>query len=172
MVWRYDKIKKNRTTSNAVVIGTTSANAPSPITGIRTRNISSVAYADDDKLSDANTASAVGLPRRSVSSASVCNGGPSSLFFNRYRTLSGGTATPGTSGVGIGRADPPIRSAGAVSVASADSDNKVSPERRATAIRPLVSCQHDTRQRGIRIASDPVKNSSIRAHRSLGRSAQ
>jgi len=61
MVWRYDRIKKNKTTRSAVVIGTTSANAPRPITGIRTRSISSVAYADDDKLSDANTASAGGL---------------------------------------------------------------------------------------------------------------
>ena len=36
--------------------------------GTRTRRISSVAYADDERLSDAKTASAVGLPRRSCSS--------------------------------------------------------------------------------------------------------
>src|SRR5438445_3638429 len=55
----------------AVVIGTTNANAPMPITGMRTRKISSVAYAEDERLSEANTASAVGLPKRSCSSCSV-----------------------------------------------------------------------------------------------------
>ncbi len=83
IVWRYERIKKNKTTSSAVVTGTTSANAPMPTIGMSTRNISSVAYADDERLSDANTASAVGLPSRSCSSSSVCNGGPSSLFFSR-----------------------------------------------------------------------------------------
>ena len=65
------------------MIGTTSENAATPTTGTRTRRISSVAYADDERLSQANTASAVGLPSRSCSSCSVCSGGPSSLFFRR-----------------------------------------------------------------------------------------
>ena len=83
IVCRYERIKKNKTTSNAVVIGTTSANAPMPTIGTRTRSISSVAYADDERLSDANTASAVGLPSLSCSSSSVWSGGPSSRFFSR-----------------------------------------------------------------------------------------
>src|SRR5712691_2862176 len=46
-------------------MGRTSANAAAPITGTRTLRISSVAYAEEDRLSEANTASAVGLPSRS-----------------------------------------------------------------------------------------------------------
>ena len=53
------------------MIGTTSAKAATPTTGVRIRRISSVAYAEDERLSDANTASAVGLPRRSWASCSV-----------------------------------------------------------------------------------------------------
>ncbi len=67
----------------ATVMGTTRANAARPTAGTRTRRISSVAYADDDRLSEANTASAVGFPSRSSSSWSVCSGGPSSRRFTR-----------------------------------------------------------------------------------------
>ena len=83
IVWRYDRIRKPRTMSSAVVTGRTSEKAARPTTGTRTRRISSVAYADDERLSDANTARAVGLPRRSWMSWSVWSGGPSSLFFSR-----------------------------------------------------------------------------------------
>ena len=54
-----------------------------PMYGNSVRRISSVAYADDDRLSEANTASAVGLPSRWWSRASVESGGPSSRFFTR-----------------------------------------------------------------------------------------
>src|SRR5581483_6884039 len=50
-----------------------------------TRMISSVAYALDDRLSLANTASAVGLPRRSCLSRSVSMGEPISTRFDRRR---------------------------------------------------------------------------------------
>src|SRR5712691_7568937 len=71
IVWRYERIKKPRTTSNATVTGTTNENAATPTTGTRTLRISSVAYADDDRLSEANTANAVGFPRRSWASRDV-----------------------------------------------------------------------------------------------------
>jgi hypothetical protein len=61
IVSRYDKIRNASTTSIEIVIGTTSENATNPAIGTRTCKISSVAYADDDRLSDANTASAVGF---------------------------------------------------------------------------------------------------------------
>ena len=67
----------------ATVRGTTSEKAAMPITGIRTRRISSVAYADDERLSDAKTARAVGLPSRSWARRSLCSGGPRRRFFNR-----------------------------------------------------------------------------------------
>ncbi len=54
-------------------------NASTPMTGIRTRRISSVAYADDEMQSDENTASAVGMPRRWWSSSLLLSGSPSSL---------------------------------------------------------------------------------------------
>ena len=73
----------NSTASMATVIGTTSENAATPITGTRTRRISLVAYADDDRLLEANTASAVGLPSRSSSSCSLCSGGPRSRVLSR-----------------------------------------------------------------------------------------
>ena len=75
--------------SNATVTGTTSENAATPMTGTSTRRISSVAYADEERLSEAKTASAVGLPSRSWASSSVCSGDPSNRFFQRYRVLSG-----------------------------------------------------------------------------------
>ena len=83
IVSRYERIRKKRTTSIATVIGTTSENAATPTAGMSTRRISSVAYADEERLSDAKTASAVGLPSRSCSSWSVSSGGPSSRFFSR-----------------------------------------------------------------------------------------
>ena len=42
--------------------------------------------------SEDRTARAVGRPRRSVASCSVTSGGPSSLFFSRYRNVSGNWA--------------------------------------------------------------------------------
>ena len=68
IVSRYERIRKNRTTSIAIVIGTTRLNAAIPTAGISTRRISSVAYADDEMQSDEKTASAVGIPSRSCSS--------------------------------------------------------------------------------------------------------
>ena len=47
--------------------GITSANAATPTTGSTDLRISSVAYATEERLSEANTASAVGLPSRSWS---------------------------------------------------------------------------------------------------------
>ena len=83
MVWRYDRMSTASTASIATVMGTTSENAAIPTAGTRTRRISSVAYAEDDRLSDAKTASAVGLPSRSSSSCSLCNGAPSSRRLSR-----------------------------------------------------------------------------------------
>ena len=72
IVWRYDRIRKpstheqrDRDRHDERERGDADRRAPA------TRRISSVAYADDDRLSDANTASAVGLPRRWWSSRSV-----------------------------------------------------------------------------------------------------
>ena len=65
------------------MIGVTSENAASPMTGTSTTRISSDAYAHDEMQSDANTASAVGLPSVSCSNRSLCNGGPSSFVFIR-----------------------------------------------------------------------------------------
>src|SRR5689334_14293251 len=89
IVWRYDRIRNAKTTSNAIVLGTTIASAATPTAGISTRRISSVAYADDERLSDANTASAVGLPSRSCASRSVASGRPSNAFLKRYIRVSG-----------------------------------------------------------------------------------
>src|SRR2546425_1255325 len=50
-------------------------------------------------VSEANTARAVGLPRRSWASWSVLSGGPSSEFFTRYDNDS---STMATGGVGFG----------------------------------------------------------------------
>ncbi len=83
MVSRYERIRKPSTTSNATVIGTSNENAATPMTGTRTRRISSDAYAEEERLSEAKTASAVGFPRRSCSSRSVSSGGPSNRFFIR-----------------------------------------------------------------------------------------
>jgi hypothetical protein len=76
-------MRNPNTTSIASVMGTTSENAAKPIAGTSTRRISSVAYADDDRLSDANTARAVGRPNRSCSNCSVCSGSPSSRRLSR-----------------------------------------------------------------------------------------
>ena len=83
IVSRYDRISSPSTTSNAIVIGTTSMNAASPTNGSRWRRISSVAYADDEMQSEEKTARAVGIPSRSFSSSSVWSGAPRSLFFSR-----------------------------------------------------------------------------------------
>ena len=98
-------MRKASTTSIATVIGTTSENAAMPTAGTSTRRISSVAYAEDERLSDANTASAVGRPKRSCSSSSVRSGGPSSFRFSRYPLPSVGSSTDAT-GVEVGTAVP------------------------------------------------------------------
>ena len=67
----------------ASVIGSTRAKASTPTAGTRTRRISSLAYAVDDRASLANTARAVGLPSRSWASWSLSNGWPSSFVFQR-----------------------------------------------------------------------------------------
>src|SRR5438309_1458879 len=66
--------------------------------------ISSVAYADEERLSDANTASAVGFPRRSWTSWSVFRGRPSRALFTRYPRRSG-TSSGGVGGIGRGGSD-------------------------------------------------------------------
>src|SRR6266508_4635922 len=83
MVCRYENIKIARTTKIANVIGMTSEKATAPTAGTATLTISSVAYAEDERLSLANTASAVGLPRRSCWSWAVGSAGPSSRRFHR-----------------------------------------------------------------------------------------
>ena len=62
-------------TTNAEM-GRTSEKAIRPIAGMRTRRISSVAYATEDMLSEEKTAMAVGLPNRSCASRAVANGRP------------------------------------------------------------------------------------------------
>ena len=58
------------------MIGMTRANAAAPTAGTVTFRISSVAYAEEERLSDAKTASAVGLPSRSCARRDVGRGGP------------------------------------------------------------------------------------------------
>ena len=103
IVSRYDMIRKNSTTIMATVMGTTRLKANTPTAGMRMRRISSVAYADDEMQSDENTATAVGIPRRSCSSASLCSGGPSRRFLSRYPPPSGRIGT-GCEGAGAGGA--------------------------------------------------------------------
>src|SRR4051794_39209169 len=68
----------------------TSENAAAPMNGRSCLRISSVAYATDERLSEAKTASAVALFRRSCSSCTVARGGPRSLRF----TLAGDMHPP------------------------------------------------------------------------------
>src|SRR5579885_1930754 len=99
-------MRKASTTSMATVMGTTSEKAATPMAGTRTRRISSVAYADDDRLSDAKTARAVGLPRRSWTRFSVARGGPSRRFFARSARARGRSTSRRAgrgSGTGPGR---------------------------------------------------------------------
>ena len=56
--------------------------------------ISSVAYADDDRLSDAKTASAVGLPSRSWASREVGRAGPRIIRLSAYPGLGGRARRP------------------------------------------------------------------------------
>jgi hypothetical protein len=116
IVSRYDRIRNPNTTHMAIVMGITRENAMAPATGSSTWRISSVAYADDDRLSEAKTASAVGLPRRWCSSSSLCSGAPRSRRLRRYEIESGGRGTPGSDGIGSGTG--PGRSVGAVVVAT------------------------------------------------------
>src|SRR5205823_567177 len=95
IVSRYDKIRNASTTSMAMVIGTTSENAATPMAGTRMCRISSVAYAEDDRLSEAKTARAVGRPNRSWMRAEVCSGLPRRTFLSR--NPSGGRSSSGAS---------------------------------------------------------------------------
>src|SRR3954470_1393884 len=101
MVSRYDRIRNASTTSIATVSGTTIENAATPIAGSSTRRISSVAYADEDKLSDANTARAVGLPNSSWMSFSVSSGVPNTRFLNRYSHGCDGRLIGNVAGIGV-----------------------------------------------------------------------
>src|SRR5438477_615617 len=87
----------------ATVMGRTKANAATPTAGTRTRRISSVAYADDDRLSLAKTASAVGLPSRSCTRRSVASGSPISrrLTF-AHRLLRSGRVVVGAGATAAG----------------------------------------------------------------------
>ena len=68
-----------------IVIGITSVNASAPIpASTATLRISSVAYATEERLSEAKTASAVGLPRRSCSRLAVGRAGPSNARLTEY----------------------------------------------------------------------------------------
>ena len=58
----------------------------SPAAGIRTMRISWLAYAVDEIASEANTASAVGIPSRWCCSSSLANGEPTSVRFQRLIT--------------------------------------------------------------------------------------
>src|SRR4051812_10016439 len=58
------------------------SSAARPAIGTRTRRISSVAYAVDEIASDANTARAVGLPRRCPSSSVEASGRPTTSRFS------------------------------------------------------------------------------------------
>src|SRR4051794_2312581 len=81
------------TTRIAPVTGMSSENAAAPTNGSSCLRISSVAYATDDRLSEANTASAVALFRRSCSSSTVCNGAPRKSRFRPYSVLCLGCST-------------------------------------------------------------------------------
>src|ERR1041384_7369218 len=64
------------TATRARVMGTTIAKMPIAAYSTRTCRISSVAYAEDERLSLAKTARAVGLPRRSWARGSGVGGVP------------------------------------------------------------------------------------------------
>ena len=89
----------------ASVIGTTRLNAATPIARISTWRISSVAYADEEMQSDENTATVVGMPRRSCSSWSVVSAGPRMRRFMRYAAGLGelDPGAPGRQGLRRGR---------------------------------------------------------------------
>jgi len=73
------------------VIGTTIAKMPMAAALTRTFRISSVAYADEERLSLAKTASAVGFPSRSWTSRSVDRGVPTrTRLMLRKRVGTGG----------------------------------------------------------------------------------
>ena len=68
-----------------IVIGMTRVKAAAPIPArMATFRISSVAYATEERLSEAKTASAVGLPRRSWARLAVGRAGPSSARLTEY----------------------------------------------------------------------------------------
>ena len=69
-----------------------------PAAGIRTMRISWLAYAVDEMASDANTASAVGMPSRWCCSSSLAKGEPTSVRFQRLITAAS-----------LGRLDEPCR---------------------------------------------------------------
>ena len=67
----------------AAVIGVTIEKAASPAIGTRIRNISSLAYAEDDMTSEDRTARAVGLPSRWPWRSSLTRGGPRRMRLTR-----------------------------------------------------------------------------------------
>ena len=71
------------------MIGTTSANAASPMKGVICVRISSVPYAEDEMQSGARTPSAIARFSRSPLSCSVTNGFPRNIRLIRYPSDSG-----------------------------------------------------------------------------------
>src|SRR5258706_16148146 len=110
MVWGWGRRKQAGTAATAIVAGRPGGKPATPIAGSRTPRISSVAYAEADRLSDAKTANAVGLPSRSSSSCSVWSGGPRIFFLRGHRKMSGGNPRPGTTGTGNCRGPAPVLS--------------------------------------------------------------
>src|SRR3977135_1013018 len=100
MVWRYENRRMPSTARRATVMGTTMAKMPMAVAFMRTLRISSVAYADDDRLSLAKTARAVGLPKRSWMRRSVERGLPTITRLMRREV--GGTGGRAGSGGGAG----------------------------------------------------------------------
>src|SRR5206468_11447918 len=78
IVCRYEKIRIASIRTMTPGIGNTSEKEASPTAGISTRRITSVAYATEDKLSEENTARAVGFPSRSCVSRAAGSARPSS----------------------------------------------------------------------------------------------
>jgi hypothetical protein len=83
IVCRYENSRITRIARIPIVTGITSEKAATPTIGTPTFRISSVAYATEDRLSEAKTASAVGLPSRSCSSCWVDSAGPRSSRLRR-----------------------------------------------------------------------------------------
>jgi hypothetical protein len=92
MVWEYDAATMKTSATIASPTGNDSAAAAEP-PAIKTRRISSVAYATEDSPSEENTASAAGMPRRSWGAAAVGRGFPTKRRFRRV-DMAGGALPP------------------------------------------------------------------------------